>query len=107
MSPLSLELPSTNTVFSLLNSTEHTKINLGRNKAYLLNKRFTLSFYSRDVPSKLDILTCSLSEAHTGKNILWPFIAFDVDFKDFLKLDSQSYEVTQLLPILGFHIAFI
>ena len=41
------------------------------------------------------------------KNILWPFIAFDMDFKDFFKLDSQSYEVTQLLPILGFHIAFI
>lgn len=41
------------------------------------------------------------------KNILWPFMAFDMDLKDFLKLDSQSYEVTQLLPILGFHIAFI
>lgn len=66
-----------------------------------------LNYTEKNVTKGEERKNTSLSEAHTGKSILWPFIAFDMDFKDFLKLDSQSYEVTQLLPILGFHIAFI
>ena len=66
-----------------------------------------LNYTERNITEGEERKNTSLSEAHTGKNILRPFMAFDIEFKDFLKLDSQSYEVTQLLPILGFHIAFI
>lgn len=64
MSPLSLELPFTNTVFSLLNSTEHTKINLGRKETYLLKKKVHRIILIKK-SFKLDYFTCSLSEAHT------------------------------------------